>query len=337
MDKKWIPIAAFVFVAMIFAGEILTYSAGISSYDSDAVRNGTSVDYSVASSGTNDYSVILIDNDGFKRLGRLAIYVDEDYDKNIGKASSLSPIRDLNPVYYAEQIQRALKIRSFENVTICNSKGLIDYLNETKDDPKGYGILSLSYALPGEIYTGNSADSLMQWIGQGGSLYWVGSIPGALYYNQGEPTVVQDCQTLFFGVDGCINRQEALIPEAIAGEHTEALCLIDFQLHLGIDTSMLSCQYLSMGITKGGIASTVQVRYGNGMVTQFAGGFEIQQLEDIAQVLASGMCYKSTIVDRIEGKVTRSTVKGSFDSADGDHVFIFIGKNYSVYGRSFDV
>ncbi len=83
MDKKWISIVVVIFIAMILIGEILTYSSGVNRYDSDAVRNGTSVEYSVSSSGTNDYCAILIDNGDFKGLERLAIYVDENYDKNL--------------------------------------------------------------------------------------------------------------------------------------------------------------------------------------------------------------------------------------------------------------
>ena len=177
----------------------------------------------------------------------------------------------------------------------------------------------------------------MDWIDAGGSLYWVGSIPGALYYDNGSLTHVGNCQELFFGVNNCINYTDNLIPEKVGGDHTKSLCLIDFQLHLGVDTSVLTDQFLAMGCMKGGIASSVLVKHGEGMVGQFAGFFEIQQVEDIAQVLASKMCYKSVVVDYTDGRVTRGTVKGSFDSTDGDILYIFIGKNYSVYGRAYDV
>ena len=337
MGKKWIFIIAFLFVAMIFIGEAFTYSSGINRYDSEATRDGTSVGYSVSSSGTNDYSVALIDNGGFKGLEKLAIYVDEDYTENYRKADSMSLICDLDPVYYSEQVQRALWLRSFDNVIECDTKGLIDYLNETKTNPKGYGILSISYALPGEIYSGNPHDPLLDWIDAGGSLYWVGSIPGALYYNNGSLTAVENNQELFFGVDNCINRIDNLIPEKVGDVHTKSLCLIDYQLYLGVDTTVLANPFLAMGCMKGGIASSVLVKHGEGMIGQFAGEFEIQQIEDMAQILASKMCYKSVIVDYTDGRVTRGTVKGSFDSIDGDILYIFIGKNYSVYGRAYNV
>ncbi len=337
MGKRWIFVVAFLFVAIILIGEVITYVASGNRYDSSALRNGEYVDYSVYSSGTNDYSAVLIDNDGFEGLNRLVIYVDGDYSNNYTKAKSMTSLCNIEPVYYSEQIQRSLWLRSFDNVTECNAEGLIDYLNETKADPGGCGILSLAYALPGEIYSGNQHDPLLDWIDAGGSLYWVGSIPGALYYDNGSMIFVENSQELFFGSNECINSVFNLIPEKVGGAHTKALCLIDYQLYLGVDTSALTVPFLAMGCMKGGIASSVLVKHGDGMVGQFAGEFQITQIEDVVQILASKMCYKSVIVDYTDGRVTRATVKGSFNTADGDTVYIFIGKNYSVYGRAYDV
>ena len=73
------------------------------------------------------------------------------------------------------------------------------------------------------------------------------------------------------------------------------------------------------------------------MVVQSAGKFRIEQFEDFAQIMASGICYKSDIAGYEEGRVTRNTVHGSFDSTDGDVLYLFIGRAYSVYGRTYDV
>ena len=337
MEWKWIPAVTVIFIAIILAGEVMTYSSGVYSYDSEASRNGDIVDYSISSSGTNDYSAVLMDNDGFKRLERLAVYVDEDYWGNISKAESISPVLNIDPVYYSEQIQRFLKLKSFDNVTICDSKGLIEYIGETSVDPKGMGIISMSYALPGEIYTGSVHDPLLKWIHDGGSLYWVGSIPGAFYYNNKELVSVENNQMLFFGSDNCINKTWELVPDSVGDDRTKALGLVDYQLYLGADVSKITCQCLAMGCMNGGVASTVLVECGEGMVVQFAGKFYLQQAEDISQVLASGICFKSTLVGWNEGRVTRTTVSGSFDSANGDVLYLFIGKTYSVYGRAYDV
>ena len=73
------------------------------------------------------------------------------------------------------------------------------------------------------------------------------------------------------------------------------------------------------------------------MIVQSAGPFRFQQVEDISQIIVSGVCYKSTILGCEDGRVTRNTVRGSFGIADGDILYLYIGKAYSVYGRAYDV
>ena len=339
MNRKWIPIVAVVFVALIFIGEALTYSSGVNRYDSSAERNGSVVDYSISSSGTNDYSAVLFDNHGFKRLDRLVIYIDESYAANFDKASLLIPVCDMDPYYYAEQVERSLKIRSFENCRIVDRQGLIDYIEDTISYPLGCGILSISYALPGEIYKGNTDDQLMKWIDSGGSLYGLGSIPGHLYYNEGELTIVENNQELFFGSNDCINMDLDLTPEETGNDFTKALCLIGYEIFLGVDTSKIPVGkgYRAMGCMRDSISAYTLLEYGNGMVVQISGKFRIEQFEDLSQIMASGICYKTDIVGYDEGRVTRGTVNGSFDTTDGNLLYLFIGRAYSVYGRVYDV
>ena len=117
MVKRWILIVAAAFIAMILIGEAIAYGGGYS-YDSSASRDGSTVSYSVSSSGTNDYTAILIDNHGFASLKKLAIYIDEGYYTNYDEASSLSRVYKNDVDYYADQIKRLLELRSFRDVTI---------------------------------------------------------------------------------------------------------------------------------------------------------------------------------------------------------------------------
>ena len=126
MVKKWILAVAAVFIAIILIGEVIAYGGGVS-YDSSASRDGDTVSYSVSSSGTNDYTAVLIDNHGFSGLEKLVIYVDEDYKKNLDTANALSVVYKDDVDYHADQIKKMLEVRSFKEVTICDSKGLIDY------------------------------------------------------------------------------------------------------------------------------------------------------------------------------------------------------------------
>ena len=92
MEKKWILVVAAVFIAMILIGEAIAYGGG-NSYDSSATRDGDTVSYSVSSSGTNDYTAILIDNHGFTSLKHLVIYVDENSGNNLDDACARGLVR----------------------------------------------------------------------------------------------------------------------------------------------------------------------------------------------------------------------------------------------------
>ncbi len=337
MERKWVLVAAAVFIAMILIGEAIAYGGGYS-YDSSAERSGSTVSYSVSSSGTNDYTAVLIDNHGFSRVEKLVIYVDENYDRNFKDASSVTFIHKNEVSYYADQIKKALEIRNFKDVTICDSKGLMDFVNDSPVDHGSYGIMSVSYSLPGEIYSGNVDDKLMEWIDTGGSLYWTGSVPGEFYYDtDGKLKHVTNCQELFFGASDCVKNGEYGKPVINDNEFTRSLLLFGNQTMTGLDISKISGDHLAMGSLDGNYSSTTLVKYGNGMVVQFAGWFEIEQVEDIAQTISSGMCYKSTIVGYEGGRVTRTTQNGSFESSEGNILYVFIGNSYSVYGRAWDV
>ena len=340
MEGKWILIVAVAFIAMIVIGEAVAYGGGYS-YDSSAERSGDIVSYSVSSSGSNDYTAVLIDNHGFSTLEKLVIYVDDDYVPNYRKASDLSMVYESDPSYYADQIKRMLEIRSFKDVIICDGEGLIDFVNETIANPGSCGILSVSYSLPGEIYSGSAEDKLMKWIDGGGSLYWVGSIPGEFYYDSdGKLIQVSDSQELFFGASDCTNPREEVDMKLNDNEYTRSLSLISEFSGLGLDISKLKetgRKYLAMGILDGDYSSYTFVEYGGGMVVQFAGPFKIVQTEDIAQMIASRICIYSTIVAYEGERVTRTTEQGSFESSDGDILYVYIGRNYSVYGRAWDV
>ena len=337
MVKKWILAVAAVFIAIILIGEVIAYGGGVS-YDSSASRDGDTVSYSVSSSGTNDYTAVLIDNHGFASLKHLVIYVDENSGNNMEDACARGLVFRNDIPYYADQLKKMLELRSFDDVTICDSKGLVDYVNGSYADPRSYGLLSVSYSLPGEIYSGNASDKLMKWMDAGGSLYWTGSVPGQFYYDaNGEMKNVPNCQELFFGATDCIKTGGYGSPTVNDNEFTRSLSLINEYTELGLDISKISRDHKAMGAIDGNYSSATLVQYGEGMIVQFSGAFELVQAEDVAQIVASRMCYKSTIVDYEGGRVTRTTEKGSFESSDGDIVYVFIGRNYSVYGRAWDV
>lgn len=330
---KCILLVAAVFVVFLLVGEGYVYATGGEHYQSSVSSDGGTINYSLTTSGTADYGVVQIDNHGYTGPRKLVIYVDEGYDEHFGEACQTAQILHTSPGYASQQAKKLLSVRSLTDVDVVGRNGLSEFINATLSDPRGYGILSYSYAYPGDICDGTSGDKLTTWVNNGGSLYSVGSTPGQFYYSGENVVVVTDCQERFFGATDCLKAEDTIgSPQPIDTPLSRELCFKSEHTLLGIHTSKLTRPWASVGTMDGDVASATMIACGNGMVTMFGGSYKIRQIEDICQLIASNICYKSTVIDSIGGRVT-GTCSGSFDSCIGDTVYVFMGKNYQDYGR----
>lgn len=343
MKKGLAIVTIALFLLVIFIGEVYTCVCKIdcSSY---ACREGDVIHYSVSSSGTNDYCAVLIDNKGFERAKELLIYVDEGYEDRFEQAEKHQFLYHIDPWQLSKQIKLGLEMRSFTNVRICDSHDLIKYIEEklTSDSgPSGCGILSVSYALPGEIYKGTSGDKLVSWIEKGGCLYWTGSVPGEFYISdKGELEFVENACDLFFGTQDCIEiRPSNIQPSSISNDFTESLVMKNACSEFGVNTTKIESEYIILGTIRDNFVSEILMRYGDGMLVQFSGTYGLYQIDDICQTIASGLCYKSEIDYYECGKVTRTTMQGTILSEEVNKktLYIFIGKMYPLYGKLWDV
>lgn len=339
------------FLSIIFVGEIFTYTDDIVHYDSYAHRdmeNNNVINYSVSSSGTNDYCAVLINNNGFDRVKELWIYIDEGYNDRFSQAEGYRSLPHKHLQRLCEQIKLGLEMRSFTNVKVCNSHELIKHVKGTLSNPSGYGILSISYALPSEIYKGNPDDVLIRWIKEGGCLYWTGSVPGEFCIDsEGKLKHIpirNACELFFNAQEDCINfwNPDAL-PLSVSNNFTKSLMMKNDSPEFTVDETKITSKHIILGTIRGNYVSEILMSYGKGMLVQFSGGYEIYQVEDICQTIASGLCYKSEIDNYKYGRVTRTTIHETIqrdvlsEESDKKILYIFVGKTYPSYGRAWDV
>lgn len=333
--KNVIIIIAIVLCVAIVLGEVLTYT-NVHRYDSDAKFSSDSVSYDVYSNGSNVYSAILLNNTSSDRTEKLYIYADENYSDNYKKACDTVSMYYIDQNYYAKELKEYLKIRGFTNVEIIDSEELVTMVSGSSSDASGLGLFILSYELPSEIYKGDPSDRLFKWIDSGGNLYWMYSEIGK-FYNDGNLRVVENNQTLFFGKQ-CINTSSTEhATNAVDNDFRDALRLKNSGLRFGMNSEGIS-NSLSVGYCEDGYSSITFTKHNAGMICIIGMMNEIiMELEDAAQIIASGITYGSSIVDIDEGKVSRTTVKRSFTFDPGSDVslYIFIGGTYTVYGRSY--
>ncbi len=343
MDKKTVPlvILAIILCAILVLGEVFTYGINTHSFDIKAEFSSNTLDYSVSSSGSDTYSVVLLDDNNITPTKELYIYVNEDYDRYY-KSLKEGQVRYFEQQYYSEQVKKSLGLRGFDSVKLLDTKELIDFVNgsvlDPSSDPKGKGLFITSYALPSEIYSGHADDNLMKWIDKGGNLYWSSSEIGKFYTDSDGLHEVNDNQTLFFGKN-CVNTGKlAHATNVVENGFKDALTLLNSGLEFAVNTDGIP-DSLSIGYCDDGYSSISFVKHGNGMICVIGSMSEIiPQLDDIGQIIASGITYASELVDCDKGNVVRGTVGGKMDyTVNGNAVaFIYIGGTYTVYGRCFN-
>ncbi len=329
-----VAVVAVVLCVMVLVGGLSTYLQGVHSYDAEIGWNDGSVDIRTKSSGSDVYDVVLIDNGKRTAVSDVAVYVDGTYSKYYDKACRSSDPPYLSQKYYAEQVSTFLKVRSFGSVSTCDTEALLEYLERTVSDPSGHSVLVSSYALPSSVYDGTADCILLKWIGAGGTLYWVGSEIGRFYTDSGGLHKVDGNQALFLG-NGRVNTAGSTIAtERIENGFAEALCLKNSNVQNGVDVSGVEGA-LAIGYSENGYSSIAFVPLGAGTVCVFAGPFDINQLDDIGQVVASGLSCDSSIVSHVRGTVSRGWVSERIDfEGSPTSAYVFIGGAYVKYAEA---
>lgn len=334
LDK--IAVIAIIACAVVVIGEYVVYSSDYFEYSADAEFDGSNITYSVSSSGSNQYSVITLDNGDFAPSTSIYIYSDDTYSEYIDIAKK-SGVEGHDQDYCIDQLIRNLKIRCITDVTVCNNEKLTSVISDDLASPTDKILIVFSYALPSTIYTGTSGDPILQWIDNGGRLYWIGSEIGKYYSTDTELRTVDNNQELFFGVE-CINNEgsgEAY--EAIDTNNlTYGLSLKNNSTKFGLDINLLSNAYAA-GFTDGTYSSISFVKHGNGMICVMAGDYRYYQSDDCSQVIAAGLSYCTKIIEIDSGSITRTTHTDIVivpDWSDNAYIYAYIGGYYTVYGEA---
>lgn len=344
-----IALIAVILIAAVVVGEYYTY-AGTPDRDASASLYGDEISYSVSSDGSDEYRAVLTDTGGYASATQVYIWEDPLYDDNYSDACSAADGAEpyyMEESYYAEQILEYLEIRGFTNASVIGSDELETIVSDTSG-ASGIAIIVISYELPYTVYDGTDSSTILTWIQNGGTLYWMGSEIGR-FYSDADGNLVEvegNTAALFVGSEVTVNcadsDKDSYAAEGYADgeELTDALQLRTGSTCFAIGTEGLST-YLQLGYAKDGYSSITFAGVGNGYVCVIGGGFDIDQLDDLAQLIVAGITPGTELLTVEQGKVTRGTVEGTIDLTSYNYtqsqlrLYIYLGGTYANYGEAF--
>ena len=333
-------IGIIVIVAIFLAGEAYAYLPSDRGFSSDVTVTDDSIQYSIGAEGAYVGSVVLIDNGDLHPVSELYIYRDatyqsDVYEKNITATGSQVFTQD----YVIDQLTKNLNFRGITDIKMVNAEELKEQLQSDLDSAPitKKGLVIISGAIPETVF--GPSTILEDWIDNGGFLYWAGSDIGR---NSSTPDDIN-----------YVGKQIAMIgTDSFEGSNKNATIDTEHRSEFSFENQWLSHapdvnairdsgrQVLATGFTDGdSLYSVVFVEKGNGQIVMFSSGFSSPQIHDMAISIASGLTYKSQIIDFKESEFNRNlsddlekpTVHGNLS------VYISVGKYHCAYAERYDL
>ena len=331
--KKGLPVVVLTIlvIAIVLIGELVVYTSDGSEFSSDA-QYETNIHYTVRSQGAKTYSVLAFDNDGFDISDNCYIYYDEGLPGNYVDPVVPVGARKLDQGYYVEQLVRSLSMRGVD-AEVIDSVRMGEIMNSGLMGNND-SIIVISGALPRNVYDGTVLTAV-EWIEAGGRLYWLGNVIGDYFADKDGIHTVDNGVCNFLGTD-CINRTEDKDFAYEEYDLCEKLCMTNDRVRYAVAPEQLpsGTVHIDVAFNDGTYSSTCLIGKGEGMICIIGGDYSNNQRNDLAQVVASGICHKSSLVGESYGTV-HGTIEGTiFVTAEPDVSYIFLGGYYPVYGKS---
>ena len=321
-----IAVLSVALCGLILAGAFVAYSPGLYTYGADAEISDGTCRFTVSSSGSQPYSVAVLSHGGLPAVEDLRVYVDPTHEDYFREAHEGSRAYGLSQEYYADQAIKLASIRGFQGASKCGPSELSGFIGSTLSDPAGRGIMVMTYALPSEVYSGHASDPVLEWVKAGGTLFWMSSEIGRYYVDGSGLHEVPGGQGLFLG-DKKVNVVQRA-PDRPSSDLTGALSMRSSNLMFSIPAE----GGLGLGFGDGEYSSIVFSPLGKGAVCVLGGGFDMNQLDDLGQILGAGVNLGTSLSAFREGTTDAS---GEIGMEGGDSVYVYIGGTYARYGEDF--
>lgn len=327
-------IALIVILAIIIAGEAYAYLPSDRGFSSDVTISGDSVDYSVNAKGAYVHQAILMDNGGMEGVKGLRIYYDTSYASNVNEKNITAVgSQFFTQSYYIDQLTKNLKFRGVTDVSVVDTIQLRDSLKEdiSSGAIAGKGLVMISGAIPDVLI---EDDILMTWIEGGGYLYWAGNVIGAYSSSPDGITEIDMGQAMIGTTDFSSSSESATSSSKLREEFSFQSMISKYSPNAD---RIADRMYLGVGYCNGSYNSVTLVECGKGQIAVFGGEFATRQIQDMAITIASGLTYRTTVVDYHESEFNRSVSDSFTMTGDDMSLYISIGKYHCAYAQRYDL
>ena len=341
--KKISIITTAVFIAIILAGNVISYANPYYS-NFNAERNGSEIDYSIDSNLSLDYTAVSMYNGNYNIEQYVAFY--DDAYPTPADGTAVVTNNGLDSINWLKHNLKKYNI----DLIILGAADVADIINSLDTTT---ALVFATGTLPEEIYSGNSSDSIFDWLKAGGVMYWMNGKIGTTYAERDNPELqeVTDGDSLFFGNSDVVRKENnpVKVGNLAKGSLTDALGIYFTYCTDGIDTTKLVSTYLSLDYSYEGYSAITDstatysavtfVKYydGAGMICNLGGAMNHDSAHMVAQVIAPGLSYDSVLIDYHKGQISKDPA-GKLQSAPGKtDVFIFIGKMSVIGGQRFQL
>lgn len=336
---RYILVVTAAIIAAILIGEVYIYTFdGDSTYSASTSMSSDGAEYRVGSGISSVYDIVVSDNGVFSAATEYYVYYDDSYADALEDVWHATGGKVLDQGYYVSQMLHQLDNRGV-CATVLNASELRDMVLSGNETSKA--LVVVSGALPGTVYSGNAADPIVQWINDGGRLYWAGNLLGAFISSADGIATAEGYEELFFG-SGTLNGsdKEKAYEEISDNGYLSALSLMSNSIKYSLNPDALSVPHLAIGYSDGVYSSVVLAQYGSGMICVVGGDYSNNQRADLVQIISSHLCYRSVLVGYDGGEVTRGTESGvvavAVDGTNRYSVYVYFGGYYLEYARCFD-
>ena len=330
--KDVFPIVASILViALVLAGEIIVTTDSHDDFSTSVAADGDGIQLTIESRRPLVYTAIsLTDSIGAPKT--VSVFYDKNYVSAASSGIASTGGRALDENYYVKQIDATLKVRGIDYSKIVDAGELAEIMSE---DGMDNAVIVISGSLPDTVYDGTADSLVLDWIGSGGRLYWIGGILGKYISHTDSVETVDSGTSLFLGSE-CIDDTQSRGYDPVGNGFRDALYIQSNLTTFGVDTSKLpeDVDYLSLGFTDGSRSSITVAGVGEGLVCVIGGEYTIRQRLDLAQMVASGIGPNTEIADTAVGSVS-GTEKVALRM--GDYVYVTIGGYFPVYAGGQEV